>query len=195
MIYDICFNLIFLSLLHWFQTLRKFYCLIFRPYKILLFNLGCNNWIISPRNHIFGRAIWNKLPECIFENFEISNFSKIARMIYLKNRPNQACDYWFITPKQQTLYIEINIFKQRAIINQQTGNYKITPLMVQCRLQSILWLYKTVPFSWHFLSQYPSSWEWQNYQRWPIIYKPISPKDNSRCPKDLFVPKIEWLSR
>ena len=136
MIYDICLNLIFLGLLHWFQALPKFHCLIFKLYKIL----GCNNRIIRPRNHIFGSAIWNKLPECIFENFEISNFSKIVRVISLKNRSNQACDYWFITPKQQTLCIETNIFKQRAITNQRAGNYKITPLMVQCRLQSILLL-------------------------------------------------------
>ena len=26
---------------------------------------------ISTSNHIFGRALWNKFPECIFENFEI----------------------------------------------------------------------------------------------------------------------------
>ena len=55
MIY-ICSNLIFLSLRHWFQALPKFYCLIFKLYKILLFNLGCNNWIISTSNHIFGKA-------------------------------------------------------------------------------------------------------------------------------------------
>ena len=108
--------------------------------KILLFNFGCNNWIISPRNHIFGRAIRNKLPECIFENFKISNFSKIASVIYFKNRPNQPCDYWFITPKQQTLCIETNIFKQWTIASQWAGNFKITPLTVQFRLQSLLWL-------------------------------------------------------
>ena len=28
--------------------------------------------LISNNNHIFGRAIWNKLPKCIFQNFEIS---------------------------------------------------------------------------------------------------------------------------
>ena len=33
---------------------------------------------ISTSNHMFGRVIWEKLLECIFENFEIeiSNFSK-----------------------------------------------------------------------------------------------------------------------
>ena len=27
---------------------------------------------ISTSNHMSGRAIWDKLPECIFENFEIA---------------------------------------------------------------------------------------------------------------------------
>ena len=30
-----------------------------------------DNVLISTSNHMFGRAIWDKLPECIFENFEI----------------------------------------------------------------------------------------------------------------------------
>ena len=73
---------------------------------------------VSTSNHMFGRAIWDKLPQCIFENFEIarlkrgaiSKFLKIARMIYSQNCMNQTCDYWLITPKQQTLCIETNIF-------------------------------------------------------------------------------------
>ena len=27
---------------------------------------------ISTSNYMFGRAIWDKLPECIFENFDIA---------------------------------------------------------------------------------------------------------------------------
>ena len=27
---------------------------------------------ISTSNHMFGRAIWDKLSECVFENFEIA---------------------------------------------------------------------------------------------------------------------------
>ena len=77
---------------------------------IILFKLSRNR--VCTSNHMFGRAIWDKLPECIFENFEITrvkrgqfqNFLKIARMIYSKNCPNQTCDYWLITPNQQTLY-------------------------------------------------------------------------------------------
>ena len=57
---------------------------------------------ISTINHMFGRVIWDKLPDCIFGNLEISKFSKITRMIYPKNCPNQTCDYWLITPNQQT---------------------------------------------------------------------------------------------
>ena len=53
-------------------------------------------------------------------------------MIYPQNCKNQICDYWLITPNQQTLCIETYIFQQRAISNQRAGNYEITPLTVQC---------------------------------------------------------------
>ena len=49
-------------------------------------------------------------------------------------------NYSLITPNQETLCIETNIFQQRAITNQWLSNYKtacnykITPLMVQCWL-------------------------------------------------------------
>ena len=50
---------------------------------------------------MFGRAIWDKLPECIFEDFEIArvkreqfqNFSKITRVIYPKNCLNQLVNH------------------------------------------------------------------------------------------------------
>ena len=62
---------------------------------------------------MFGRAIWAKLPECIFENFEIArvkrgkfqNFQKSRGVIYPQNRPNQTWDYWLITLNQQTLFV------------------------------------------------------------------------------------------
>ena len=38
-------------------------------------------------------------------------FSKITRVIYPQNCPNQTCDYWLITSNQQTLCIETNIFQ------------------------------------------------------------------------------------
>ena len=59
---------------------------------------------ICTSKHMFGRAIWDKLPG------SISKISKIMRVIYPKNRPNQTCGYWLITPNQQTLCIETNIF-------------------------------------------------------------------------------------
>ena len=33
-------------------------------------------YIISISNHMFGRAIWDKLLECIFENFEITRVKR-----------------------------------------------------------------------------------------------------------------------
>ena len=40
----------------------------------------------------------------------ISKFSKTARVIFPKNRPNQTRDYWLITPNKQTFCIKPNIF-------------------------------------------------------------------------------------
>ena len=53
--------------------------------------------------------LWN------FWNFSsktkaISKFLKITRVIYPKKCPSQACGYWLITPNQQSLCIETNIF-------------------------------------------------------------------------------------
>ena len=42
-------------------------------------------------------------------------FFKISRV----NRSKQTCDYWLITPNQQTLCTETNIFLQRAITKQR----------------------------------------------------------------------------
>ena len=82
--------------------------------------------------------IWDKLPYCIFGKFKILKFSKITRLIYPKNHPNQECDYCLIAPNQKALFIETNIFQKREVTNQRAGNYKtagnykITPLTVQC---------------------------------------------------------------
>ena len=56
---------------------------------------------ICTSNPMFGRAVWNELPECIL---------KITRVVYPKNCPNKTCDHWSITPNQQILCIETNIF-------------------------------------------------------------------------------------
>ena len=36
-----------------------------------------NDVVVSTGNHMFGRAIWDKLPECLFETWAISKFSKV----------------------------------------------------------------------------------------------------------------------
>ena len=74
------------------------------------------NQAISTSNHMFRNAIWDKLPKCIFDNFEIARvkqgqFQNIQKSQELpKNHPNQTCDHWSITPNQPTLCIETNIF-------------------------------------------------------------------------------------
>ena len=55
---------------------------------------------------MFGKAISDKLPECIFEKFEIArvtqgqfqNFQKPPGFDLSQNCPNQTCGYWSITP-------------------------------------------------------------------------------------------------
>ena len=86
---------------------------------------------ICTTNYMSGRAIWDKLPEYIFENLGAarvktrvtSKFSKITRVIYPKNCPNQICDYWLIIQSQQTVCIEASVFLT-------AGNYKITSLTI-----------------------------------------------------------------
>ena len=48
---------------------------------------------------------------------KILKFSKITRVIYPKNLPNQTCSYWLITQNKKTLCIETNIFST-------AGNYR-----------------------------------------------------------------------
>ena len=69
---------------------------------------------ISTSNHMFGRAIWDKLPECISENFEFSKCSEITRVICSSNCPNQTCGYLLITSNQEKLCTEMNIFYKSA---------------------------------------------------------------------------------
>ena len=66
------------------------------------------NTEINTSNHVFGRAIWDKLPKCTFENFEIAqvkrghfqNFQNSRGWFIPNIRPNQTSDYWLITPSQ-----------------------------------------------------------------------------------------------
>ena len=113
--------------LHWSIMRMKFWSYLELVPTInaeKMFFLKCSK--IGTSNHMFGRAIWNKLSDYIFENFEfgincpsktraISKFSKNGSLIYPNYRPNKTCSYWLITPNQQTLCIETNIFYQREI--------------------------------------------------------------------------------
>ena len=45
---------------------------------------------ISTSNHMFGRTIWDKLSECIFENFEIAQEKRGQYQTFQKPRR------WFI---------------------------------------------------------------------------------------------------
>ena len=66
---------------------------------------------------MFERAIWDRLPESILENFEIGRVKRGQLQIFQnyegdlsQKLPIQTCDYWLITRNQQTLCIEPNIF-------------------------------------------------------------------------------------
>ena len=74
------------------------------------YNLLANS--ISTSNHISGRTIWDKLPKCLRFTQAISAFSKITRVIYPRNCSNQTCDYWLITPNQQTLGLRLISFNR-----------------------------------------------------------------------------------
>ena len=57
---------------------------------------------------------------------KISEFSKVTRVIYPKNCPNQICGYWLITQNQQKLCIETNIlaadsYKSASVQLQNSG--------------------------------------------------------------------------
>ena len=68
---------------------------------------------------MFGKAVWDNLPKCIFENFEIAlvlvkwgqfqNFQKSWGWFILKVARTKR-DYWLIMPNQQALCIETDIF-------------------------------------------------------------------------------------
>ena len=48
---------------------------------------------------------------------KFQTFSKITRVIYPKNNLNQTCDYWLITPNQETLCIKTSIFNSQQLQN------------------------------------------------------------------------------
>ena len=54
---------------------------------------------ISTSNHMFGRASWEKLPECIFENFEIARVKREQFQTFKKLQK------WFIPKIVQTKHV------------------------------------------------------------------------------------------
>ena len=73
----------------------------FEQSTLLCWNMSLHSKFSS---RMFGRAICDKLPECIFQNFQKSRRWFIPKIARTKR------DYWLITPNQQTLRVETNIF-------------------------------------------------------------------------------------
>ena len=53
-------------------------------------------WSRCASNHMFGREIWDKLPEWNFENFEIARVKREQFQIFVKSRG------WFIAKIART---------------------------------------------------------------------------------------------
>ena len=43
---------------------------------LLMMRFSLMTVIISTSNHMFGRAVWDEWPECIFENFKIARVNR-----------------------------------------------------------------------------------------------------------------------
>ena len=54
---------------------------------------------VCTSKHMFGRAIWDKLPECIFENFEFAWVKRVQFQNFQKSRG------WFIPKIAQTKHV------------------------------------------------------------------------------------------
>ena len=74
---------------------------------------------------MFGMAIWDKLLECIFENFEIATVIQLILMVNHTKPTNTLV--W-------------NSYILTAGNYKTVRNYKITLLTVQYQLQSNVWL-------------------------------------------------------
>ena len=53
---------------------------------LIVILIPCFSQIISTSNHMFVKAIWDKLPECIFENFEIARVKQGQLQNFQKSR-------------------------------------------------------------------------------------------------------------
>ena len=94
---------------------------------------------------MFGRAIWDKLPECLFEDFEIA----LVKWGQFQNfKKSQG---WFIPKISRTKHV-ITGDTLLKLTSFNSGNYKsasgqlqdsrqwLTSLTMQFWLQSIVWL-------------------------------------------------------
>ena len=54
---------------------------------------------IRTSNHMFGRTIWDKLPQCIIENFEIARVKSMKCQNFQKSRG------WFMPKIARTKYV------------------------------------------------------------------------------------------
>ena len=65
----------------------------------LMFVVQIPHKAVCTSNHMFGRAIWDKLPECIFENFENDLVKREQFQNFKKKRG------WFIPKIAWTKYV------------------------------------------------------------------------------------------
>ena len=67
---------------------------------------------------MFGKPIWDKLPECIFENFEIE--SNVGNFKILKNHDGDLSQKAF----QPNMWLLVNHTKPTKVLYHNLGNYK-----------------------------------------------------------------------
>ena len=106
---------------------------------------------IRTSNHMFGRTIWDKLPKCnfqIFENAQVKqgqfqNFQE-SRGWFIPNIARSKHVVIFQSQKTNKHFVSKLVFfnsgqlqiSERAVTKRWTNN-KVTPLTVQCWLQSM----------------------------------------------------------
>ena len=70
-----------------YHKFQKIFSSLYEKYfpltKVKLKPKRKNSHWISTSNHVLGRSIWDKLPECIFENFEIAQVKRRQFQIFI----------------------------------------------------------------------------------------------------------------
>ena len=66
---------------------------------------------------MFGKAIWDKFPECIFWKFWNFKIFKFTRVIFPEYHPSQTHAYWLITQNQQYFVLKLMSFKSGWLQN------------------------------------------------------------------------------